>query len=412
MTYFLGFYGVWLAIAFLVGALAGLGSLRREGDDPALLREGDFLLGMALCLVVIFAKAALGRLALYFEGAFALYVAFLAGVGAVALWSGPLSRERVGWRIGAGAIALLAVVANSEAARSLEAALGHRLGSLVQRDGGDPLNFEVSGRDVYLPADAPGHRGLAERLARAAGVRMVWRVDALSPPAARRREAALAAISAEEATHRAAEAAWTRREQERAAAALAARPSVAEAPPPTRRSGKEKIAEGRSAEPPAPAPEEPPLAAALVWNTPQDPTLPAPEGPSAPPPLDPAAEAEASPCRAALAVLAASEKIRFSAKSVALGSGTEKFLARLAGSLKRCPDAALEIRGHADSVGSAENKRELSQRRARAVFDYLRRIGVSRERLTSAGIGDGAPLVAGDDPASRAENRRVEILVR
>ncbi|WP_166142010.1 OmpA family protein [Methylosinus sp. RM1] len=408
MTYFLGFYGLWLASAFLVGVLSGLASPRRAGDDPSLLREGDFLLALTLCLAAILAKAALGRFALYLEGVFALYVAFLAGLGAVALWSGPIARDHPGWRIGAGVVAVIAILANSEAAKSLEDALGHRLGSLVQREGGDPLNFEVSGRDVFLPADASGHRALAERLASAAGVRIVWRVDSLSPEAAAQREEALAAASAEQDAHRAAAAVWAEHEQERLATALAARPRLVEAPSPPKKGRKDKIAEGRSAERNAP-PAAPPPSATLVWNSPNDPTLPAPEGPSLPPP---AAAAETSPCRAALAALVASEKIRFSAKSVALGAGAEKFLARLAGSLKQCPEAALELRGHSDSVGSPEDKRDLSQRRARAVFDYLRRIGVSRERLTSAGVGDEQPIVAGDDPASRAENRRVEILLR
>lgn len=412
MTFFLGFYGVWLAIAFLVGALSGFASLRREGDDPVSARESDLLIGMALCLAVIFAKAALGRLALYLEGAFAVYAAFLAGVGAIWLSSGPIARERIGWRIGASVVAILAVVANGEAASSLEAALAHRLGSLAQREGGDPLNFEVSGRDVFLPADAPGYRALAERLASAAGVRIVWRVDSLSPTAAARREEALAAAAAEQTAHRAAEAAWARREQERAAAVLAARPRAPEAPPQAAKNRKDRLAEGRSAEQsPAPA-DEPPPSTALVWSTPKDPTLPAPEGPNAPPSSAPEEEAGASPCRAALAALAASRTIRFSAKSVALGAETEKFLARLAGSLKQCPDAVVEIRGSANSASAPEGKRDLSQRRARVVFDYLRRIGVARERLTSAGPGDEQSNVAGDDPASRAGRRRVEILVR
>ncbi|WP_400769123.1 OmpA family protein [Methylosinus sporium] len=409
MTYFLSFYGIWLVSAFLVGALSGLASLRRAGDDPSLLREGDFLLALTLCLGAILAKAALGRVALYLEGAFALYIAFLAGIGAVALWSGPIARDHIGWRIGAGVVAVIAILANSEAAVSLEDALGHRLGSLVQREGGDPLNFEVSGRDVFLPADASGHRALAERLASAAGVRTVWRVDSLSPEAAAQREEALAAVAAEQDAHRAAAAAWAEREQERIAAASAARPATVAAPTLPKKGRKDRLAEGRTAERSAALAEPPPPPAALVWNSPNDPTLPAPEGPSLPPP---ATAEESSPCRAALAALAASEKIRFSAKSVALGAGAEKFLARLAGALKQCPDAALELRGHSDSVGSPEDKRDLSQRRARAVFDYLRRIGVSRERLTSAGVGDEQPIVAGDDPASRAENRRVEVLLR
>lgn len=409
MTYFLGFYGVWLASAFIVGALSGFASLRREGDDPVLLRESDFLFGMALCLIVIFAKATLGRAALYFEGAFALFAAFLAGVGAIWLASGPIARGRIGWRIGAGAVALMAVVANGEAAGGLEAALGHHLGSLAQRDGGDPLSLEVSGRDVFLPADAPRHGALAERLSGAAGVRTVWRVDSLSPQAARQREEAQAAAAAEEAAHHAAERAWTQREQERVAAALAARPRAAEAAPvPAKKGRKEKIAEGRSAERPAPVAVEPP--AALAWNIPKDPTLPEPAGPSLP---QPGAEAEeSSPCRAALTALAASEKIRFSAKSAALGAGAEKFLARLAGSLKQCPDAVLDLRGHSDSVGSSEDKNVLSQRRARVVFDHLRRLGVAPERLTNAGVGDEQPILRGEDATSRAENRRVEILVR
>jgi outer membrane protein OmpA-like peptidoglycan-associated protein len=405
MIYFLAYYGVWLAVACLVGALTGLACRSSgEAENTDLLRRGDFLLALLFCLFVSIAQATLGRAALYLESAPFLLAAFLAGVGAATLWVGRISRDRSAWRVGAGALALVFLAANALAPRELEADLGHGLGSLVAQAGGDPLNFEVSGRDVYVPADARGRRALAERLERAPGVRAVWSVDALSPAATELRERARAAEAARLAAFRAAEAEWARR------AAATPRPLVPAKEPPQRaaeRKSRDKTSEGRSIDAPAPPPFQPPPP--LAWSAPRDPTLP---GFAPAPAAEAAAEtAEASSCRAALAALASSQAIRFAVASASVDGAAEGFLAKLARAVKQCPDATLEIRGHTDAQGSTEKNHELSLRRARSVADYLGRIGIARARLQSLGFGDERPIAVGNTPEGRAENRRVEIWV-
>jgi outer membrane protein OmpA-like peptidoglycan-associated protein len=411
MTYLVSHYGLWSAIAFLIGALTGFLCRANDPEDATPpLRRGDFLLLLFASLGVAIGSVTLGRVALYFDGVVLLLAAFAAGVGAAIAWSGPISRDRIEWRIGAGALALACVAANMDAASSLEADLRHGLGSLVARAGGDPLSLEVSGRDVYLPADAPGRAAVVERMREAGGVRAVWAIDALSPQAAGRRDQTRAEIAARAAAGREALAAW---ERSSAAARLAQEtlPQIEQRSAASPRDSRKEKSASRIAErrPPAPAPA---ALGPLVWNAPHDPTLPSAAPVEAETPQPAAAPRDEPPCRFALAALAASEKIRFSVKSAALGSGATKFLTRLARSLTQCPGAVLEIRGHADSLGSVEDKLALSQRRAQAVADYLARAGVARDRVTSAGLADEQPLIPGDDAQIRAENRRVEVGVR
>jgi OOP family OmpA-OmpF porin len=71
----------------------------------------------------------------------------------------------------------------------------------------------------------------------------------------------------------------------------------------------------------------------------------------------------------------------------------------------------LRIEGHTDSIGDELANLELSQRRAAAVRTYLIQQGVAPIRLTAAGLGEGRPLVPGDEEWAHAQNRRVEFFV-
>jgi OOP family OmpA-OmpF porin len=76
-------------------------------------------------------------------------------------------------------------------------------------------------------------------------------------------------------------------------------------------------------------------------------------------------------------------------------------------------DDVLEVRveGHTDSVGSEAYNKELSQRRAEAVVDYLVAQGVNSTRLVAVGMGEGFPVANNDTDAGRAANRRVDFVV-
>ena len=62
-------------------------------------------------------------------------------------------------------------------------------------------------------------------------------------------------------------------------------------------------------------------------------------------------------------------------------------------------------------LSSAKNL-ELSKRRAQAVVDYLREAGVDTSRISSVGYGQTKPVVSNDADEGRAQNRRIEFVVK
>jgi outer membrane protein OmpA-like peptidoglycan-associated protein len=88
-----------------------------------------------------------------------------------------------------------------------------------------------------------------------------------------------------------------------------------------------------------------------------------------------------------------------------------RVLCILATGLGKTVVATAKIDGHTDSVGSEEYNLALSDRRAKAVFDYLTSRGVDPSRLKSQGFGESNPIAPNDTEAGRAQNRRVEITI-
>ncbi|MFD2787454.1 OmpA family protein [Hymenobacter rubripertinctus] len=86
-------------------------------------------------------------------------------------------------------------------------------------------------------------------------------------------------------------------------------------------------------------------------------------------------------------------------------------LERLQKLLTETPALRLEISGHTDNVGADAYNKDLSQRRAKAVVDYLVTKGVDKGRLTFAGYGDTQPVAPNTTKAGRQLNRRTEFKV-
>jgi outer membrane protein OmpA-like peptidoglycan-associated protein len=70
------------------------------------------------------------------------------------------------------------------------------------------------------------------------------------------------------------------------------------------------------------------------------------------------------------------------------------------------------VEGHTDSRGTPTSNQVLSESRARAVMDFLVSRGVPAQAITSVGIGQVRPLADNATAEGRANNRRVEIIVR
>jgi outer membrane protein OmpA-like peptidoglycan-associated protein len=69
----------------------------------------------------------------------------------------------------------------------------------------------------------------------------------------------------------------------------------------------------------------------------------------------------------------------------------------------------VEIQGHTDNAGVADQNRKLSTRRAEAVVKYLVSKGIDPKRLTATGFGPDKPLADNKTAIGRQKNRRVEL---
>ena len=73
---------------------------------------------------------------------------------------------------------------------------------------------------------------------------------------------------------------------------------------------------------------------------------------------------------------------------------------------------AFIVAGHTDNQGESAANKLLSQQRAEAVVSYLVSGGVEAVRLTAIGYGDEQPLASNATEEGRAQNRRIEFVIR
>jgi outer membrane protein OmpA-like peptidoglycan-associated protein len=90
-------------------------------------------------------------------------------------------------------------------------------------------------------------------------------------------------------------------------------------------------------------------------------------------------------------------------------------LDNLADVLKKYPSMRIELRSHTDTRASAPFNQTLSDKRARAAVEYLRKKGIAPSRMVPKGLGESQPLVPcpHDDCCEEAhqQNRRTEFRV-
>jgi outer membrane protein OmpA-like peptidoglycan-associated protein len=117
-------------------------------------------------------------------------------------------------------------------------------------------------------------------------------------------------------------------------------------------------------------------------------------------------------CQDALSKVTREGTINFKRASFDLDPDSFTTLNRLAIAANDCPDLIVEIEGHTDSEGTPERNQRLSNRRADAVKDYLVKAGVSVSRLIAIGYGQSRNIATNDTAAGRAQNRRIEFVVK
>lgn len=86
-------------------------------------------------------------------------------------------------------------------------------------------------------------------------------------------------------------------------------------------------------------------------------------------------------------------------------------LDKIVADLRKYPSSTIRIGAHTDSNGEAEDNRELSFRRAKAVEQYFANSLDAQYRWLVVGYGGIRPLVANDTAPNQQRNRRIEIAV-
>lgn len=118
----------------------------------------------------------------------------------------------------------------------------------------------------------------------------------------------------------------------------------------------------------------------------------------------------------ALQPLKTGQKVRlnnilFETNSTSLDAISFEELERVVKLLKKYPQLSIELHAHTDNVGTKAYNKKLSDRRAKAVLNYLVENGIEKERLQSIGWGMEHPLTSNDTEEGRMLNRRVEFVI-
>ncbi len=127
--------------------------------------------------------------------------------------------------------------------------------------------------------------------------------------------------------------------------------------------------------------------------------------------LDVFSARRASSCESILNDFVRQHRIRFATASARLTAAGRDTLARIIGSIARCPDTRITVEGHTDSDGDADYNLALSQQRADAVVEYLVQAQIAPDRLSAIGYGETRPIATNNTEEGKSRNRRIEFRV-
>ncbi|MCC5986634.1 MAG: OmpA family protein [Pararhodobacter sp.] len=111
-------------------------------------------------------------------------------------------------------------------------------------------------------------------------------------------------------------------------------------------------------------------------------------------------------------ILTMPQDILFAFDSADLRPDLQSDLRSIGASLQRYPDTRVIVTGHTDSTGDASYNQRLSERRAQSVAAVLTNSGVSSGRIVTRGAGQTQPIASNATAEGRAQNRRVDIVIR
>jgi len=104
--------------------------------------------------------------------------------------------------------------------------------------------------------------------------------------------------------------------------------------------------------------------------------------------------------------------VQFGSNSAKLNKKSTALLEKVDHVLGTVGTKAITVEGHTDSVGSPEANREISEKRAEAVQDYMVSKGkISSNQIKAIGRGEDNPISDNKTEHGRSENRRIDLLI-
>ncbi|MBR0829179.1 OmpA family protein [Bradyrhizobium manausense] len=117
-------------------------------------------------------------------------------------------------------------------------------------------------------------------------------------------------------------------------------------------------------------------------------------------------------CQQLFTELLTKGRIRFEPKRANIDPDSAALLDHLIETALRCPNTRIEVVGHTDADGEEGFNQALSEKRAQAVIDYLVKAGLPADRFAAIGYGSTQPVAGNETDEGKAQNRRIEFLVR
>lgn len=138
---------------------------------------------------------------------------------------------------------------------------------------------------------------------------------------------------------------------------------------------------------------------------------PPPSAPPSGPGLAPVSALEPSPAKPKV-IDKMTLKVNFDFDKFSIRKADEAELNKAVEFLKKYQGSKVKIEGHTDSIGSEKYNQKLSERRAKAVQNYLIHKGASKKtNISTVGYGESKPIASNKTAKGRAENRRAEIII-
>jgi OmpA-OmpF porin, OOP family len=109
------------------------------------------------------------------------------------------------------------------------------------------------------------------------------------------------------------------------------------------------------------------------------------------------------------AILLTMHGINFNTDSSKILPDSESLLAQAKAALQDSVGVSVIVEGHTDNTAGYSYNQLLSERRAKAVLEYLVANGIEKERLVSVGKGENSPVASNNSKEGRYQNRRVEL---